>query len=59
MGIAKGVRRIVAVTRGLAHVAREKAKAFEEQLDKADTIDDITLDGTVSISIAIFRWMNV
>lgn len=47
VGIAKGVRRIVAVTRGLAHVAREKAKAFEEQLDKADTIDDITLDGTV------------
>lgn len=47
MGIAKGVRRIVAVTRGLGQAAREKAKAFEEQLDKADGIDGITLDGTV------------
>ncbi|CAM9105783.1 unnamed protein product [Ectocarpus sp. 13 AM-2016] len=46
-GIAKGVRRIVAVTRGLALAAVERAKAFEQQLDVADGIEDISLDTTV------------
>lgn len=47
-GIAKGVRRIVAVTRGLAHAAVERAKAFEQQLDVADGINDLSLDTMVS-----------
>ncbi|CAB1118771.1 unnamed protein product [Ectocarpus sp. CCAP 1310/34] len=46
-GIAKGVRRIVAVTRGLALAAVERAKAFEQQLDVADGIEDISLDTKV------------
>lgn len=50
-GIAKGVRRIVAVTRGLALAAVERAKTFEQQLDVADGIEDISLDTTVSTSI--------
>lgn len=47
-GIAKGVRRIVAVTRGLAQAAVERAKAFEQQLDVADGINDLSLDAMVS-----------
>ena len=58
MGIAKGVRRIVAVTRGLAHAARERAKAFKQQLDKADAIDDITLDATVRKLAVDLRVLN-
>eukprot|EP00752_Nemacystus_decipiens_P009413 g8416.t1 len=46
-GIAKGVRRIVAVTRGLARAAVERSKSFEQQVDAADGIDDISLDTTV------------
>ena len=46
-GIAKGVRRIVGVTRGLAHAAVERAKAFELQLDAADGIEDLSLDTMV------------
>ncbi|CAN0286412.1 unnamed protein product [Pylaiella littoralis] len=46
-GIAKGVRRIVGVTRGLAHAAAERAKAFEQQLDVVDGINDLSLDATV------------
>lgn len=46
-GIAKGVRRIVGVTRGLAHAAVERAKAFEQQLDAADGIEDLSLDTLV------------
>ncbi|CAM9762323.1 unnamed protein product [Scytosiphon promiscuus] len=46
-GIAKGVRRIVGVTRVLAHAAIERAKVFEQQLDAADGIEDISLDAAV------------
>lgn len=45
------MRRIVAVTRGLAHAAVERAKSFEQQLDAADGIDDLSLDTTVSCSL--------
>ncbi|CAM9233963.1 unnamed protein product [Hapterophycus canaliculatus] len=46
-GIAKGVRRIVGVTRAPAHAAVERAKVFEEQLDAADGIEDVSLDAAV------------
>lgn len=47
-GIAKGVRRIVAVTRGMAHAANGRARAFEQQLAAADAINDISLDALVN-----------
>lgn len=43
------MRRIVAVTRGLAHAAVERANSFEQQLDAADGVDDLSLDTTVSL----------
>lgn len=46
-GIAKGVRRIVAVTRDLATAAQERAKAFEAQLDAADKVEGLALDTEV------------
>lgn len=48
VGIAKGVRRIVGVTRALAHGAVQRAQAFDKQLDAADQIEDLALDATVS-----------
>lgn len=36
------------VTRALAHAAVERAKVFEQQLDAAEEIEDISLDVTVS-----------
>lgn len=47
------MRRIVAVTRGLAHAAVERAKSFEQQLDAADGIDDLSLDTTVCLRVAL------
>lgn len=41
---------MVAVTRGLAQAAQERAKAFEAQLDAADRIDGLALDTEVSES---------
>ncbi|CAM9448574.1 unnamed protein product [Ascophyllum nodosum] len=46
-GIAKGVRRIVAVTRGMAHAANDRARSFEQQLAEADAINDLSLDAVV------------
>lgn len=46
-GIAKGVRRIVGVTRGMALSAIERSRAFEAQLDSADGIEGLALDAEV------------
>ncbi|CAM9768219.1 unnamed protein product, partial [Sphacelaria rigidula] len=46
-GIAKGVRRIVGVTRRLALEAMERSKAFAAQLDVADGIEGLALDTEV------------
>ncbi len=42
------MRRIVGVTRGQAHAAVERAKAFEQQLDAADVVEDLSLDTLVN-----------
>lgn len=47
VGIAKGIRRIVGLTRGQAEAAQERAKAFEQELEKAEKMDDLALDAAV------------
>ncbi|CAM9883503.1 unnamed protein product [Discosporangium mesarthrocarpum] len=44
VGVAKGIRRIVGVTKEMADKAQQTADAFEAQLKAAGAIEDITLD---------------
>ncbi|CAM9296834.1 unnamed protein product [Choristocarpus tenellus] len=45
--VAKGIRRIVGVTRGVAGEAKRVADAYEIQLKAADLFEDISLDAEV------------